>query len=198
MSKRLLLLIVVAPAALGLIVAMILRAPAPVQSITLLDNPRPLPDTRLLTGEQQTVSANAAGKQWRLMFFGFTHCPDICPTTLQRLAKLRGDSDLLRDALRLEFVTVDPERDTPETMQQYAAYFDPSIRSLTGSTDAIAELAEGAGIAFVKVPMDDGGYTVDHSAALVLVSPSGAIAGYILPPWDDDQLRKDLETVVAS
>ncbi|WP_348673143.1 SCO family protein [uncultured Abyssibacter sp.] len=198
MSKRLLLLIVVAPAALGLLVAMILRAPTPVQSITLLDHPRPLPQTTLTTGEETTIVANAAGDQWRLMFFGFTHCPDICPTTLERLARVRGESELLRDRLRLEFVTVDPERDTPQTMQQYATYFDPDIRSLTGSTEAITELAEGAGIAFLRVPLDGGGYTMDHSAALVLVNPAGAIAGYILPPWTVDVLRRDLETVVSS
>ena len=198
MSKRLLLLVVVAPALLGLMIAMIVRAPTPVQSITLLDQPRALPSAQLLTGEGQTVIANAPGDQWRLLFFGFTHCPDICPTTLERLARVRGGSKTLEDDLRLEFVTVDPERDTPQAMHQYATYFDPSIRSLTGEAEAIRRFAEGAGLAFLKVPLDEGGYTMDHSAALVLVNPQGRIAGYILPPWDVDTLRQDLETVVSS
>lgn len=198
MSKRLLLLVVVAPAMLGLIIAMIVRAPTPVQSITLLERPRPLPASELTTGKGEAIIANAQGDQWRLMFFGFTHCPDICPTTLERLSRVRRTSETLRGALRLEFVTVDPERDTPQTMEQYATYFDSSIRSLTGDPDAIKQFAEGAGIAFLKVPLDDGGYTMDHSAALVLVNPQGRIAGYILPPWDVETLRQDLETVVRS
>lgn len=198
MSKRLLLLVVVAPALLGLIIAMIVRAPTPVQSITLLEQPRPLPGATLVTGKGETVLANAASEQWRLLFFGFTHCPDICPTTLERLARVRGGSDSLSKKLRLEFVTVDPARDTPQAMEQYATYFDPAIRSLTGEPEAIQQFAEGAGIAFLKVPLDGGGYTMDHSAALVLINPQGRIAGYILPPWDVDTLRQDLETVVRS
>ena len=108
-----------------------------------------------------------------LVFFGFTHCPDVCPTTLfevsEVLSKLGPDGDRV-GAL---FVTVDPERDTPAKMKDYLASFDPHLRGLSGDADAIAAVQKGYRVYSKKVALADGGYTMDHSALVYLMDKEG-------------------------
>jgi protein SCO1 len=123
-----------------------------------------------------------AGK-WALLFFGFTRCPDVCPTTLidmgQLLELLGPDAETLRPV----FITVDPEWDTRERMTDYMKNFDPRITGLTGTMDKIREVAKNYSVFFRRVPLDDDGYTIDHSAALYLLNPEGV---YIRPySWQD-------------
>jgi len=103
------------------------------------------------------------------IFFGFTHCPDVCPTTLlemsNNLASLGADAD----RLRVVFVSVDPERDTPERLREYLSAFDPRIIALTGSEPQIAAAAKGWGAFYSKVPEDNGTYTIAHSAYVYLM-----------------------------
>lgn len=188
---------IIIPALIGVVLAMMLRASGEAQVVTVLDTPRPLPSVALTTGDGDTADVSAASDTWRLMFFGFTHCPDICPATLAEMSALRNGSSTLQRGLQLEFVTVDPARDDAATMRKYTDYFDPTIRTWTGELDAIRTLTDAAGIAFLKVPLDGDGYTMDHSAALVLINPAGAIAGYVLPPWDRERLQADLEGLVG-
>ncbi|OWJ56737.1 SCO family protein [Inquilinus limosus] len=107
------------------------------------------------------------------VFFGFTHCPEICPTTLwemsQALAALGPDGD----RLRVLFVTVDPERDRPEMLQQYLQSFDPRITGLTGTPEEIAAVAKSYRVYWRKVPTTDGDYTMDHSAMVYLMDAEG-------------------------
>lgn len=107
------------------------------------------------------------------VFFGFTHCPEVCPTTLwemsQALAALGPDAD----RLRVLFVTVDPERDRPEMLQQYLQSFDRRITGLTGSPDEIAAVARSYRVYWRKVPTADGDYTMDHSAMVYLMDAEG-------------------------
>jgi protein SCO1/2 len=108
-----------------------------------------------------------------LVFFGFTHCPEICPTTLfeisETLRKLGTDADRTR-AL---FITVDPERDTPKVLKDYLSNFDPHISGLTGGADAIAAAAKAYRAIYRKVPLDQGGYTMDHTAIVYLMDKQG-------------------------
>ncbi|WP_342241409.1 SCO family protein [Inquilinus sp. OTU3971] len=107
------------------------------------------------------------------VFFGFTHCPEVCPTTLwemsQALAVLGPDAD----RLRVLFVTVDPERDRPEMLQQYLQSFDRRITGLTGSPHEIAAVAKSYRVYWRKVPTADGDYTMDHSAMVYLMDSEG-------------------------
>ncbi|QRM29658.1 SCO family protein [Microvirga sp. VF16] len=118
---------------------------------------------------------NLKGKPF-VVFFGFTHCPEVCPTTLydltQDMAALGKDADRLRAA----FITVDPERDTPELMKTYLSSFDPRIVGLSGTEDEIAAAARAYKIYYRKVPTDDG-YTMDHSATLFLMDSKGEFYG---------------------
>jgi protein SCO1/2 len=125
--------------------------------------------------------------------FGFTTCPEVCPTTLAALsAELRA---LGPDADRLSalFVTVDPERDTPRRLARYLAAFDPRIRGLTGTPAQIARIAEAYDVYYRKVPIDGGGYSVDHSTGVYLMSADGRLVdtiGYLEPQGDAvDKLR---------
>jgi protein SCO1 len=108
-----------------------------------------------------------------LVFFGFTHCPDVCPTTLfetsEILRKLGSDAD--RTAVL--FITVDPERDTPASMKDYLASFDPHIRGLTGDAAALAAVARAYRVYYKKVPLDGGDYTMDHTAIVYLMGKDG-------------------------
>lgn len=107
------------------------------------------------------------------VFFGFTHCPEICPTTLwemsQALAALGPDGD----RLRVLFVTVDPERDRPEMLREYLQSFDPRITGLTGTPEEVAAVAKSYRVYWRKVPTSDGDYTMDHSAMVYLMDAEG-------------------------
>jgi protein SCO1 len=108
-----------------------------------------------------------------LIFFGFTHCPDICPTTLFDVSEvLRG---LGPDANRVgaAFITVDPERDTSASMKDYLSSFDPHLRGLTGDPDAIKAVAKAYRVYYKKVPLEGGDYTMDHTAIVYLMSKDG-------------------------
>jgi protein SCO1/2 len=146
---------------------------------------------RLTTQDGKTLSdADLKGTPFAV-FFGFTHCPEVCPTTLwelsQALQKLGPDAD----RIKVLFVTLDPARDTPELLKTYLASFDPHIVGLTGSEDEIAKLAKAYKVYWRKVPTDNGDYTLDHSAVVYLMDGNGAFTGTIAyQEKDEAQLAK--------
>lgn len=110
------------------------------------------------------------------VFFGFAQCPDVCPTTLAELVQVKEALGDQADALQVVFVTVDPERDTPEVLKQYVTQFDPSFLALSGTVDEISRVAQSFRVFFAKVPNQDGSsYTMDHSAGLYLFDKTGQI-----------------------
>jgi Uncharacterized protein SCO1/SenC/PrrC, involved in biogenesis of respiratory and photosynthetic systems len=110
-------------------------------------------------------------------FYGFTHCPDVCPTALSEMSALLDALGQDADKLQVVFVSVDPERDTPEIMADYVDYFDPRIAALTGDLDQITTMAQDRYIFFEKVPMDGGDYTMEHQASIQLVTADGRFFG---------------------
>jgi protein SCO1 len=118
-----------------------------------------------------------AGKPVAL-FFGFTHCPEICPTTLYEMTGWLETLGPEGEAIKAYFVSVDPERDTPEVLGGYIAAF-PRITGITGDAAGIAELARAWKVYFKKQPLDDGGYTMDHTASIFLVNRDGSLRGTI-------------------
>ncbi len=137
--------------------------------------------------------------RWSLLFFGFTHCPDVCPTTLGTFAqvhrKLVGTRPLAD--VQMVFVSVDPERDTPDKVAEYAKYFDPDIVGATGDLDTLMALTPGLGVVFMKSAQPNGDYTVDHSANAVLIDPQGRMAGLFRPPLDAGKIADDLVKIAA-
>ena len=126
-----------------------------------------------------------------LVFFGFTHCPDVCPTTLVKLAQVKKNAPLA--ALHVLFVSVDPQRDTPPVLAQYVHAFDPSFQGLTGDPQALARLAADFGVAFNRVELPGGDYTMDHSAVVFLLDSGAHIVAIFTPPFDSTALRADLQ-----
>jgi protein SCO1/2 len=108
-----------------------------------------------------------------LIAFGFTTCPDVCPTTLTQMTHWLQALGPAGDRLNVVYVTVDPERDTPAQLRAYLSAFDPRIRGLTGSAPAIAQIAREYGVFYQKVPLAGGGYAVDHSLVLYLMDANG-------------------------
>ncbi len=108
-----------------------------------------------------------------LIFFGFTTCPEVCPTTLHEISvwlDMLGEDGATIDPY---FVTVDPERDTPERVAEYVGYFSPRITGLIGTEEQLAEMARGYKVYYAKIDLDDGDYTMDHTAAIYLMDTEG-------------------------
>jgi protein SCO1/2 len=134
------------------------------------------------------------GKPYAL-FFGFTHCPDVCPTTLARLVKLRRDAGG-DGAFNIIFVTVDPERDGPKEMAAYSNAFGAPIIGLTGSAEQIAKVEKQFGIYAKKVPTGDD-YTMDHTATVLLFDRNGQFVATISPDEQDQPALDKLEMITA-
>ena len=117
-----------------------------------------------------------AGRPY-VIFFGFTHCPDVCPTTLMTLSNTLQRLGVDADRLRILFVSLDPEHDTPEQLRQYLAAFDARIIGLTGSEAQIASAAKDWKVFHNKIPEDDGSYTIVHSAYVYLMDRANRLVG---------------------
>ncbi|SFJ18364.1 protein SCO1/2 [Bosea sp. OK403] len=112
-----------------------------------------------------------------LVFFGFTHCPDICPTKLFEISEMLRAAGPKGEKLRALFISVDPERDTPETLKSYLGSFDPRIVGLTGDQAAIDATVKAYRAYAKKVPLKDGDYTMDHTALVYLMGKDGSFVG---------------------
>lgn len=173
------------------------RATAPLpalQAVRLVEPPRRLPPFALdLADGSKATPASLAG-HWTLVFLGFTHCPDVCPTTLAELAKAQAQWRSLPAATRprLLFLTVDPERDTPAIVGDYARFFSPDTLAASATPDELARAAAALGLVYMKVPTPGGDYTMDHSATLVLLDPQGRQAGLVRPPLDWKAIASDI------
>ena len=110
-----------------------------------------------------------------MVFFGFTHCPDACPTTLVEMSQVLRELGAQADKVQVLFVTVDPERDTPAVLSQYVASFHPSFLALSGDLEATTRVAKEFKVFFQKQPSKSGGYSVDHSAGIYIYDPQGRL-----------------------
>src|SRR5947209_17426305 len=128
---------------------------------------------RLIDQNGKAVSdADLKGK-WQLVFFGYTHCPDACPTALNEMALALEQLGEKRGEIEIVFITVDPDRDTPEVMKSYVQSFDAPIIALTGSPEAVAQAAKAYRVYYAKHPRGDGDYDMDHSAVIYVMNPEG-------------------------
>jgi len=128
---------------------------------------------RLTDQNGRTVSDQDLKGHPFLVFFGFTHCPDVCPTTLFEVSEILRSLGPDANGTRALFITVDPERDTPAVMKDYLSNFDPHLWGLTGDPAAVAAVAKAYRVYYKKVPLDDGGYTMDHTAIVYLMDRNG-------------------------
>jgi protein SCO1/2 len=158
---------------------------------TWLARPRAVGDFQLTDHLGRPFTAQDLRGKPSLVFFGFTHCPDVCPTTLVKLAQVKKAAAIA--GLQVLFVTVDPQRDTPTAMGLYVHAFDPEFIGLTGDQRAIEKVSAEFGVAAVRVDLPGGEYTMDHSAAVFLLDTSARIVGVFTPPFDTRRLAQDLQ-----
>jgi protein SCO1 len=141
---------------------------------------------------QTVTEKNLKGKP-TLIFFGFTHCPDICPTSLFEISEVLRAMGNDADRVNTYFVSVDPERDTAPVMKDYLSSFDPHLKGLTGSPDAVAKVISDYRVYAKKVPLKDGDYTMDHTALIYLMDRDGKFVAPFNLKRKPEESAKDLE-----
>lgn len=166
--------------------------------IILLPQSRNLPNVTMTDEDGKPVMVNELKDKWSLLFFGYTFCPDICPTTLAQLRQIK--SELPPEAvakLQIILVSVDPNRDTPKQLKQYLGYFDPQFKGLTASSvDDIQKLANAVSIPFIPADTSKPNYTVDHSGNLAVIGPDGTQRGFIRAPLNNQKLVAQLPVML--
>jgi protein SCO1/2 len=168
----------------------------------VFEQPRIIQDFALTDQHGEPFALEQLQGKWSLMFFGFTHCPDICPTTLLQLKTVKQQlKPEIAAQTQFILVSVDPARDTVEQLAQYMPYFDPEFVGLTGDFLQIKRLATQLNMAFVKVTQGDGNtdnYTVDHSANIAIVNPYGHYHGFVKSPLHEARLKLTLQSMITS
>jgi protein SCO1/2 len=160
---------------------------------------QPLPQSIKLSGvnlydhNAQTIHEQNLEGKWSLVFFGYTYCPDVCPTTLAELNRVA--SKVTSDQLQVVLVSVDPERDTPEQLKTYIEYFNPKFQAWSGDTNSIEVLARQLHIFFQKQPYGDS-YLMDHSSQVVLVNPQGEYEGFFTAPLNPEEMSDYLNSKI--
>ncbi|MGY3264671.1 SCO family protein [Lysobacter sp. HA35] len=195
-------------AGLGLLAARHVFAPAAstapdLKAVHLID-PRPIPAFALRQSDGTQLVPGELKGHWTLVFLGFTHCPDVCPTTLAEMARAQKQWESLPETTRprLLFVSVDPDRDTPDRVGEYAHAFHRDTLAATADVPTLERFARSIGLVFEKSPPAPGApadaYSVDHSAAMIALDPEGRMAGLLQPPLDPAAIASDLTTLTKT
>lgn len=141
----------------------------------------------------QTVTEKSMQGHPTLVFFGFTHCPDVCPTTLFEMSQVLKAMGKDADRVNAYYITVDPERDTQAAMKEYLSSFDPRLKGLTGSPQEIAKVLSEYRVYSKKVPLKDGDYTMDHTALIYLMDRDGKFVAPFNINQKPEQAASDLK-----
>ncbi|CAN5359796.1 SCO family protein [soil metagenome] len=193
------LLAAVAALAFGAAAAHWMRTPQAPQA-TVLEQPRPLPEFRLVDHRDRPFRRDRLSGRWSLLFFGFTHCPDVCPMTLSALARAVHDLEELPAKRRPQviFVSVDPARDDPATLERYVTGFDDRWIGVTGDLARLQALTDALGVAVRYVREPDGDdYTVDHTAAVFLIDPRARLRAIFSMPHEASQIARDYRLILG-
>lgn len=162
----------------------------------IFDAPRIIKDFSLTDHHGQHFDLQNLQGKWTLMFFGFTHCPDICPMTLAKLAQVYKQlNENLQQQTQIVMVSVDPARDTQEKLAEYMPYFNEEFIGVTGEFTEILKFSRNVNAVFNKVITGDD-YTVDHSGNIVLINPDGHYQGFFKPPFELARLKTVYISVV--
>jgi len=166
-------------------------------NVLLLPRERVIPPLTLIDQDGQPFDTRSLQGRWHILFFGFTACPDICPTTLSDMRRLFSQlpSDT-RERLQLVLITADPARDTPQQLKTYLDYYRAGFSGLTGEMEQLQQLSRALGLPFVPANETQGDYSVSHSGNLALVGPDGTLRGHIRAPLMLDGLQRALPRIV--
>jgi protein SCO1/2 len=168
-------------------------------NLLILPRERQLPDVELIDEQGQTVTTDALRDHWYLLFFGFTACPDVCPTTLSDMRRLLSQLPPdVREQVRVVLISADPARDTPEALRTYLGYYRANFKGLTGEIPELQKMSKALGLPFVAATSMEGDYNVSHSSNLAIVGPNGTLRGHIRAPLKLDGLLQFLPQLIEA
>jgi len=161
----------------------------------ILKTPRKIGVPELIRGDGELFSLSDLTGHWSLLFYGYTNCPDICPTTLNTIAAAKKQVD---DFPQVVFVSVDPQRDNAQLVGDYVRYFDRDFIGVTGEEKLLQAMAAQMSVAAMAMPPEKPGdaYLVDHSANLMLLNPEGRMVAMLRPPHSVDSILHSINTVM--
>lgn len=165
------------------------------QALKVFPKPMVIDSVKMINKAGEDIFFSYLKGNYSVLFFGFTHCPDICPTTLLDMQKINKKlTESGHEAPQFVFISVDPERDTPDTLKEYIAYFNPEFKALTGSVENLQELASQLGVAFMIAEHETGAkvYDVDHTAAWFVLNQNAERIGIFTTPHEVDAISHDL------
>lgn len=170
-------------------------------SLVLPSDFKQVPEFTLLDKNANTVSADSLKGQWNMVFFGFTHCPDVCPLTLSTMADAVKQISALDEELpipNIVFVSVDPKRDTPEGLKSYVEYFNPDFKALTGTLNQMYELINPLNVVvtYTVDEENENEYSVDHTASIMLIDPALRLRGKFNAPHKATEIATDYQTII--
>lgn len=174
------------------------------QAVRLMDPVRTLPAFALRQSDGTQLIPGELKGHWTLVFLGFTHCPDVCPTTLAQMSVAQKAWESIPEATRprVLFVSVDPDRDSPDKIGEYAHGFHKDTLAATADLPALEKFVKSLSLVFAKVPAPEGApenqYTIDHSASMVVLDPQGRMAGLLRPPFDPNVIAKDMAALTEA
>ncbi len=183
------------------------QQPAEPKSALVYPQARNLQEFQLVDQHGQPTGREQLYQQWTLAFVGYTYCPDICPLTLAKLAGVQPDlAAMVKEPLKVWFISVDPQRDSVEQLNNYVNYFQqPAVLGLTAGHDQLFPFVRQLGLMYALNSNAEGNYLVDHSASVVLINPQGQLVAMFKPEMaigqvpviDTEQLLADFPLVLA-
>lgn len=206
-NRSVTLIIVAIVAALGgMLMARLYFSAAPqdprpaLRAGTELSPPRALPSFSFVDHSGAAFTEERLENRWTFMFFGFTHCPDVCPMTLTQLANIeKAVSDLpLEQRPQVVLLSVDPERDGQEQLAQYVRFFSPSFVAIRADAPSTEQFTRAMGVPVARRDLENGNYTVDHSSAIFLIGPRAQLRALFTPPHDPAAIIEDYHRLVSA
>jgi protein SCO1 len=184
-------------AAIGWVISLWISTGVTASAVTGDQGPVITSDFELVDQTGRTVRDEDLGGKWQLVFFGFTSCPDICPTTLANVSAALEELGPAVQELQPLLITVDPERDTPAVLKEYLTSFDPRILGLTGTPERVQQALRSFRVYASARPLEEeGGYTVDHSTFIYLMDPQGAYARHFSAQTSVEELVEQIRAAV--
>ena len=160
-----------------------------------------LADFSLIDHQGRTFDNRRLQGKWSLVFFGYTYCPDVCPTTMALLSQLEQElqGSIAEDNTQYILASVDPERDTPEKLAEYVTHFNTDFIGVTGEVASMFEFARNLNSMFAKAPIDDSGsYLVDHSMSIAIINPAGEHHGFLRGPHNVANMNQALRAIMGN
>ena len=187
----------VAAAVTGIAIAILTRPDEPSIAGFVYPEPRVISPFKLATQDGKPFDLESLKGKWTFVYFGYTYCPDVCPTTLAELARAKKLLDNAGASAQYVFVSVDPQRDTPRRLAQYVAFFDPGFVGASGSDEALTALTRQVGVAYSFPDGIKGAtYAVDHTSIVALFDPDARLHAVFTPPQEADRIAEGFRKIL--